>query len=210
MKDLIHCAAARDDFLSWLESGTASAAAWKNAESGILLLKLEKAPSVNYLYRTSAAQDSGISWNSSLIFCGVYELQSRRLFLTRDSLSAFMHGRTPLLSETGSSMLEAITGRINRRVEAIIANDRRNLPVQELTDARMMRDLQYYQEHGARGEALQQLFSGREPDGQFHSGYTLEQLPEAAFMAWLQDPERFIQAEAEAYIKTNQDAICQG
>ena len=205
MKDLIQCAAARGDFLHWLESGTAPAAAWKGEEAGILLFKLEKAPSVNYLYRTSAAQDSGISWNSSLLFCGVYELQSRRLFLTQDASDALMHGRAPLLAETGPSMLKAITGRINRRVEAIIANDRRNLPVQELTGSRAVRDLEYYQEHGAQSEALRRLFDGRGPDGQFHSGYTLDELPEAAFMAWLKNPEGFIQAEAEAYIKTNQE-----
>ena len=113
--------------------------------------------------------------------------------------------RSPLLAETGPSMLKAITGRINRRVEAIIANDRRNLPVQELTGSRAVRDLEYYQEHGAQCEALRRLFDGMEPDGQFHSGYTLDELPEAAFMAWLKNPEGFIQAEAKAYIKTNQE-----
>ena len=60
MKDLIQCAAARGDFLHWLESGTAPAAAWKGEEAGILLFKLEKAPSVNCssaAYTSSRAGD---------------------------------------------------------------------------------------------------------------------------------------------------------
>lgn len=40
------------------------------------------------------------------------------------------------LAETGPSMTEAINGRINQRVEAIIANDRNNLSVQRLRSFR--------------------------------------------------------------------------
>ena len=58
---------------------------------------------------------------------------------------------------------------------------------------------------GVHREALDRFFGGNEPDGQFHSGYALDQLPEAAFIAWLQDPEGFIETGAEQYIKTNQE-----
>ena len=58
---------------------------------------------------------------------------------------------------------------------------------------------------GVHREALDRFFGGNEPDGQFHSGYALDQLPEAAFLAWLQNPEGFIETEAEQYIKINQE-----
>ena len=67
------------------------------------------------------------------------------------------------------------------------------------------RDLEDYLEDGARQEALDRFFGGSEPDGQFHSGYSLNELPEAAFMAWLQDPEGFIRTEADQHIKVNQE-----
>lgn len=205
MKDLIQCAAARSDFLEWLASETAPATVWTGEASGILLLKLEKGPSADYLYMTPTARNGGISWDSSPLFCGVYDRETQMLYLAKDAQSVLTKGQAPLAEKSGPSVLEEINDRINHRVEGIIANDRNNLPVQEVTGWQAARDLQYYREHGARSEALQYFFTRREPDGQFHSGYTLDELPEAAFMAWLKNPEGFIQTEAEAYIKTNQE-----
>ena len=67
------------------------------------------------------------------------------------------------------------------------------------------RDLQYYQDYGAKETVICQIFANQAPDGQFHSDYILNELPEAAFMAWLQDPEGFIETEADQHIKINQE-----
>lgn len=205
MKDLIQCPVACDDFQRWLDMGTAPLTVCQSEKAGMTLLRLEKNPSVDYLYRTAMEQDTAISWNSSLTFCGVYDMERRALYLTGDSLHSFMSGKFPFIAETGPSMAETISGRINQRVEDIIANDRNNLPVREVSGWQMLNDLQYYQKYGAKEEAIQQLFDGREPDSCFHSGYTLDELPEATFIAYIQDPDGFIQTAADQYIKTNQE-----
>lgn len=205
MKDLIQCSIARDDFLRWLELGHAPFTVWQGEKAAATLIRLEKKPSVDYLYRSGMGQDGSISWNNGLSFCGVYDMQNRALYLEKDALKCFMEGRYPFIAEAGSSTVEEICGRVNRRVEEIIGNDRSNLPVREIADTLMLRDLQYYQEYGAKEEAVRCLFGGRVPDGQFHSSYTLDTLPEAAFLAYIQDPEGFIQTEANIHIKTNQE-----
>lgn len=207
MKDLFPGAVVRDEFQRWLNIGYGPFTIWQGEKALVMISSLEKTPSVNYLYRISPAQDNSISWDSSMLFCGVYDAEHGALYLTKDSLSTFMGGEFPPVSEVGPSVAGEISGRINRRIEETIANDRNNLSVREVTGWQAARDLQYYQEHGAQGEALEIFFDGRELDGGFHSGYTMDELPEAAFMAWLRDPEGFVQTEAEIYIKSHQEAF---
>ncbi len=172
-----------------------------------LLIRLEKALSVDYLYRTSIAKDGGISWNNSLLFCGVYDEENHALYLAKDAQTIFTRGAVLLVAEPGDSMMEDICGKINRRVEDILANDKSNLPVQKVTGWLAAHSLEHYRKYGAKEDAIRMLFEDRAPDGVFHSGYAMEELPEAAFLAWLQDPEGFIQTEAEAYIKSDPENI---
>lgn len=205
MKDLFPGAIVRDEFQRWLDLETVPLTVWQDEKVLVTLSRLEKTPSVDYLYRTSPAQDNSISWDNSMLFCSVYDTEHRSLYLTKDSLSAITSGEFPPVSGVGPSVTGEISSRISRCVEEAIANDRDNLSAQEVTGSRAARDLRYYQEHGARDEALERFFSGNEPDGRFHSGYTLDELPEASFIAYMRDPESFIQEEARRYIKINQE-----
>ncbi|NBI65952.1 hypothetical protein D1646_03825 [Pseudoflavonifractor sp. 60] len=205
MEDLIQCPAARDDFQRWLTWGQEPMTFYNSEKADMVLLRMEKDPSVDYLYRIAVGQDSTISWNSSPTFCGVYDVDCQTLYLTGDALHSFMSGKIPFIAETGPSMRETISGRINQRVEEIIADDRNNLTVREISGWQALKSLQYYQEYGAEEEAIRQLFDGEKPDSRFHSDYTLNELPEAAFIAYIQDPEGFVQTEAEQYIRINQE-----
>lgn len=205
MKDLSQCAVARDDFQRWLDLGRAPLTFWEREKVLTTFTRLEKSQSAEYLYRAAAQQDNSISWNNDLTFCGVYDRQNRALYLTEDTLNCIAEGQFPFVSEVTSSMAEEICGRVNQRVEAIIANDRNNLPVQEITGWQAQRDLQYYQEHGAEDEAIRRFFKDEDLDAQFHSDYTLDGLPETAFLAYIQDPEGFVQNEAEQHIKIHQE-----
>lgn len=205
MKDLFQCAVARDDFQRWLEQGHFPLTIWQDEQAVSTLVRLEKSPSVDYLYRIVMEHDNSISWNNGLMFCGVYDRKNQALYLAKDAVKSFMEGRHPFIAQVGISMVKDICGRINQRVEDIIANDQNNLPVRAVTGFRALNDLQYYQEYGAREEAVRCLFNGRVPDSQFHSSYTLDTLPEAAFLAYIQDPEGFVQTEAEMHIRNNQE-----
>ena len=165
MKDLFPGTVTRDEFQRWLSIGYGPFTIWQGEKALVTISSLEKTPSVNYLYRISPAQDNSISWDSSMLFCGVYDAEHGALYLTKDSLSVFTSGGFPPVSEVGPSVAGEISGRINRRIEETIANDRNNLSVREVTGWQAARDLQYYQEHGAQGEALEIFFDGRELDG---------------------------------------------
>lgn len=100
-----------------------------------------------------------------------------------------------------------INDRVNHYVEGVIANNRNNLTATEIAGFRAVQDLEYYQKYGAKEEAIRRLFVDDAPDGRFCSDYDLNALQEAAFIAWLHDPEDFIQTEAEQYIKSHQEVF---
>jgi len=169
-----------------------------------MLLKIEKRP-VDYLYQTAVEADGSISWRNGLTFCGVHDIGKKTLYLSESLTTILTDGQAPFASKTIPSVVDEICGRINQCVEETIANDRNNLSVQEVTSWQAARELKEYLEDGAHREAIDWFFRGSEPDGQFHSGYTLGNLPEATFMAWLQNPEGLIQTEADQHIKINQE-----
>ena len=205
MNDLFQSTVGRDEFQRWLGLGAAPFTVWQGEKAVVTLSRLEKNPTVDYLYRIGVEQDNSISWNSSMLFCGAYDREHRTLYLTRDSLRILMDGKFPLVTEGGPSMAEEISSRVNERVEGTIANDRNNLPIQEITDWQASRDLEYYRNHGVKESVVRQIFSNQAPDGQFHSDYKLSELPETAFIAYITDPDLFVQTEAEQYIKNNQE-----
>ena len=207
MEDLIQCFATKNDFQQWLNLGNGPMTVYKGTQPSAMLIKVDKIPNVNYLYRTAVDKNNSVSWSNSLMFCGVYNITDWTLYLTEDSLHSFMDDQNPMVTKTIPSTVKQMRSRINHCVENIIANDRNNLPTQEITDTMNLRNLRYYQEYGAKEDAIRQFFDDKAPDGQFHSSYAMDELREANFLAYIQDPEGFIQTEAEKFIKTNQEEI---
>ena len=205
MNDLFQSAISRDEFQRWLDMGIAPFTVWQGEKAVVTLSRLEKTSSEDYLYRIDAAKDNSISWDSSMQFCGVYDIGHRNLYLTKDSLRILTEGKFPLVSEAGPSIVGEMNSRVNERVESMVANDRNNLSVREITGWQASRDLEYYRDYGAKESVVQQIFSNQEPDGQFHSHYKLSDLPETVFIAYITDPELFVQTEAEVYAKSNQE-----
>ena len=127
VKDVILCTVVRDDFRWWLDGGNSPLTIQTGEKESTLLLKLEKSPLVDYLYRMDLGRDGSISWDSLLKFCGAYDTEHQSLYLMEDSLNCLAHGPAPFVVTTGQSMTEELCGRINRHVEKIIANDQNNL-----------------------------------------------------------------------------------
>lgn len=81
MKDLFPGTAARDEFHRWLNVGYGPFTVWQEGKALVTFSSLGKTPSVNYLYRIFPTQDNSISWDSSILFCGVYNTEHGSLYL---------------------------------------------------------------------------------------------------------------------------------
>ena len=207
MKELIQCSDIRQDFQRWLGCGVGPLTISQRGKAAVILNSLPKTEEIDYLY-SAAAEDGGVTWNNDLQFFGVYNHRDGSLYMTLDSLrtSAVKDMVAPMEADA-MTMDEIINAAVNRRVEETIANDRRNLPVTELTSTMALHDLEGYQLCGAKEDAVDLFFSGGEPDGQFHGGYALRGPQEAAFIAYITEPEQFIRTEAELYIQNNAEKL---
>ena len=154
MNDLIRSSVVRDDFQRWLDWNKGSMTIGKGEKDISVLVMLKKSKSACYLYRTAIGKAGSISWNEPMAFSGAYHTTGRVLYLTREALNLLTDGSSPLVAEAGGSMRKEICGRINRRVEEIISDDRNNLSAKEITGMMARREIEYYQKHGAREEAI--------------------------------------------------------
>lgn len=207
MDDLHQCTVIRDDLQRWLAWGSGPLTIYQEEDALLTLLKAEKNSSLDYLYKMDSTQNGSISWDHPVVFFGVSQIQSRTLYLTKDALKVLSDCTVPFVTETTPSMINEICGGVNQRLESMIANDRNNLVVRELTSRQVLYELECCRGGGALEEARQRFMKGEEPDGQFRGGYALSQLPEDAFIDWIQDSESFIQAEAERYIGSQQEKL---
>lgn len=204
MDDLTQCSATRGDFRDWLKSGDKPFEIVTDGKAATKIIRITKESSqADYLYRSQGE----ISWNIGLTFCGVYDARSDALYLAGDLTKLLTKGPAPIAKERSHSIKEVIAGKINQQVEAVIANDRKNLPTRKTLRWKAANELGEYLSCGAKQEALHRFINSDKPDGLIHSGFTMDELPEAAFMAYLQDPEVFVQAEAEQYIQSQQEDL---
>ena len=147
----------------------------------------------------TCCQNYGFTLEEAVQLYAGLDCEDKRLGVTKDGIAAVdlaIHwdGRE-WLSEDWLRMEEF-------KDDPVVADAAARLQ-QILDESPALRDLQYYQEHGARESAIQLIFSDGVPDIRFHSDYKLDILPEAAFIAYIQDPENFVKEEAEQYIKAN-------
>lgn len=213
MKDLVQCTITRRDLQHWLLRGPASLMLQDLDDRPVCpLVKMVQSPGLDYLYHVPL-QNGTITWDRAPEFIGVYKLTTggnNTLYLTPEFANSSICIQAELISpewKNCPTMKEKIIQRIGQYIDSVIANDRRNLTVTEVTGWAATRELRNYREYGAKNEAEQRFFEDRPPDGQFRHGYTLDELPEAAFLAYLQAPEHFVKTEAEQHMKRNQEAF---
>lgn len=210
MNELIQCTTSHRNFQRWLGCGSYPITFLDRDDNPVCpLIQLEKSKEVSYLYHAILRGDS-ITWDYDPQFIGAYNRTNQSLYLTRGFLSSSECARTELAhteAKNNPTVKDEIIAKVSQCVEDTIGGRRENLSVTEITGEYASRELADYLEYGASSEAEDRFFEGREPDGQFHSGYTLKELSESAFLAYAQDPEQFIQKEAERYLQDNQETF---
>lgn len=204
MKEPIQGPIPRDKFQQWLEKEDAPLVVSLSGDRIATVLKIPKTPEIDYLYGVSTQRAGRISWEKGLEFCGAYDRLGQALYLSSGPLTTMVSGITEA-EQYSNELIKEIIEKVNQNVESVVTNDRKNLSVKEVTGGSASRDLKYYLEHGVKEHVIRIFFAGQEPDGQFHSDYTLEGFTETAFIAWLQNPEQFIQDEADQHLNSHQE-----
>ena len=118
------------------------------------------------MWRLQTHEQFGGTWLSGYVpnrlggFLPAQQERQKAMYLTDDGMRA-LDCQYPFVTITCPSKLKEICGRINLRVEEIIANNRKNLPAREITGEMALRNLCYYQEYGAKEDAVRQFFDNK-------------------------------------------------
>lgn len=208
MKELIQCTTSHRNFQRWLNCGSYPITFLDRDNNPVCpLIQLEKSKEVTYLYH-AILRDNSITWDYAPQFIGAYQRMNGSLYLTRGFLASRECVRAELAHTEAKNDLivkDEIIARVNQYTADAIGGSRKNLSVTEITGEYASRELAEYLEYAAASEAERLLFEGQKPNSQFHPGYTLKELTESTFLAYIQNPEQFIQRKAERYIKDYQE-----
>lgn len=215
MKDLVQCTVTRRDLQHWLVRGPASLTLQDLDDRPVCpLVKMNQSPGIDYLYHVPL-QNGTITWDRTPAFIGVYKLTNggnSTLYLTPEFAGSSICQQAGLVSpdwKDRPTMKEEISQRVGQYIDSVIDNDRHNLTVRELTSWPELTEYKDYLSYGAKSDAEEKVFCGDEPDGQFRHGYTMEQLPEDTFLAYLQAPKDLVKAEAEYMLVNQEDFLLQ-
>lgn len=194
----------RKAFMEWLEDDRQTFLTAEKNKSASVVVKVPKTSEISYLFGGDSWNGSGFTWNTQLEFCGIYVRPTKELHLVDRPISQIVTGLTEAeLQDIDSLLREKIVDGVNARTEMLLPADRRELPVEAITDQRIQKRLEEYREYGAEEDAVRRFFTGRVPDGRPHGAYRADTISEDAMLTYLLNPEGYIQAEAERYIREN-------
>jgi hypothetical protein len=105
-----------------------------------------------------------------------------------------------------------LKGLVRQAVEATIGNNRENLHVTEITNARGRDDLEHALKYSAPSKARTAYLSGDHDDDEriplvFRCNYSPERWTEDSLLAYILDPAGYIATEAGAYIESKQEEM---
>lgn len=216
MKKLIKSVIApisREAFLEWLESDSGVPLQIKakgKLFENIMIISLPKTEQVTYLFCDAQYyKHSEINQDHKFTFLGLYLRQDHSIHLTNTGywFEYAMSGLAETEHMSKNIMQDIFCKQVNRRVEELIANNRRNLEVSELSNDEHKRHLKYYMESVADSEAIHMFFHEENPDFRFHASFSLRDWSEDSMLDYLQAPDALIEKEAKKYIKDNQEQM---
>lgn len=208
MMQSLHGPIPREEFLEWLDSdGTAplQISRGKNQDNFTMIISLPKTEGINYLFCDTNYSIPGIHQNDDFSFCGLYLRKDHSLRLADYRLACAVDGLAKIERMDSDDLRRCFCEQVNRRVEELLADGRKNLTITELGSEETKRRLDYYRQYGAREEAIRAYFSEQEPDFRFRSNYRLSGWDEDTMLAYLQTPDALVEREAGQYIKDHQE-----
>lgn len=192
----------RDAFFYWLNDGETLLSCDR-----AMLLKVPKTDDVSYLFLArSYRKDAAICCDDSFSFCGMYARKSGNLRIADTALRKLADGLTAEECLDEGQLMTVFSRRVTRQIEEIIAWDRENLQVHELSQQRQDR-LAVYAAYGAAEEATRLFFANKEPAFCIRYDCRTSRQTEDILLSYVQDPVAAVRAEAERYIADNQEEL---
>lgn len=192
--------------MEWLEHGGAPLL----VEAGIsptVLIQLPKSEDFTYIYSQSQRKCGSIYLREPLNYCFLYDRKTHILCGDSYRLTSLCElSKDDFVTE--GTLRDQLQERVRAMVEDTVDNDRGNLPVSEVTNLHLKRNLDYYLEYGVKEDAIRHLFAdGAFLVSEYQCLYEPDNWTEDTLLEYLRDREGYAQAQADEYIRDHQESI---
>lgn len=195
-----------DIFASWLASGDMGQCCFQEKGYSYIVIRVEKSPDFEYLFSQRRYDKEGLKRDSTFKYVGIYCRKDGLLYDAEHDLTSIADDPEPLKRRSAEALKECLKTAVREKVEAAIGGDRNNLQISELTDSRLISNLDYVCRYSARETARRRYLDtvDFEPPV-FSCCYNPDIWKEDSLLAYILDPEGYAEKEAAAYMAENQE-----
>jgi len=186
-------------FAEWLKSPDVKSFIFPDGGSHNFVIRVKKDKDFDYLYCQTDYRGEGIQRDEKFNYAGLYCKGDGLIYDGRYALRDLIG--EPVRGE--ADLLENLRDRVREAVEAIIANDRRNLTMLELSK----NEIENIAHHGkwcAATTARRAYLDGDDGSFPFRCHYIPAPWSDNALINYIKDPLAYAQAEALSYIAKSQ------
>lgn len=198
--------AMNDTFTSWLASGDAGPCCFQDKGYAYILIRVEKNADFEYLFCQRQYNKEGLVRDSTFKYAGIYCRKDGLIYDAEHDLTSLEENPELLQKRSAEELREQLKVAVREKVEAAIGNDRRNLQIAELTDSRLLNQLEYTNKYSAKEAARRHYLDtvDFEPPV-FSCHYDPDRWKEDSLLACIADPEGYARQQAEGFIADNQE-----
>ena len=204
----------RNDFEEWLASEDAGPYIIKDAlEECRVIMRICKSADIDLLFVQRNYRGIGVSPCEEFRYGGTYCRKDNLLYcVTFDHWLVDMLGIQDATGRSVRALTEQKECAVRRCVEDIIAGDRNNLRVSELTDDILVNRMNDFRDCGAYGEARSRYLSNKGNVPSFECEYRINNNERTVegLLSYILDPVGAVEHEAAAYIRIHQEAMLFG
>ena len=194
-------------FLEWLSGTDGSAFPCKADSYHITLIRVQKNADFDYLYCQRQYKGAGIERGDNFEYAGIYCKHGGLVYDGQYVIRDLAPEPGEFETRSAEALTKILKADVCRTVEDVVGNDRNNLCITEISDARRLEQLSSFPKYAAAGMARNHyLYSEFEDYGFLYKcHYSPDTWTEDSLLAYILDPAGYAAAEAAAYIDSHQE-----
>ena len=195
-----------DLFSNWLASGDAGPCCFQDSGHAYIVVRIEKNADFEYLFCQQLYHKENLTRSGTFKYAGIYCRKDGLLYDIQYSFSDIAESTESIKERSSETLREKLKAAVREKVEAAIGNDRSSLQVTELTDSRLVNQLEYTLNYSAKEAARKHYLDTVDFEPQaFSCHYDPDHWKEDSLLSYIADPEGYAQKQAEDYIAENQE-----
>lgn len=194
-----------DRFAAWLAGTHTEFLVFQESGSRYTMFRIPKNSDFDYLYFQRNYNGHSVVRGGKFEYAGLYCKADGLVYDAQYEMETLV-GKQGRQERGAKLLLEALQCEVRGAVEAVIANDRRNLKVTAL-DKRRGAQLVQFKEYEVADGARRAYMKNKDGSFPLRCAYIPSPWSEDSFLEYIRDPAGYVQSEAATYISGHQEDL---